>query len=52
MSSKGTKGKQPSKQTTTMTQANPKFVMGQPLLIADELGKAGKSSIDLHDYYM
>jgi hypothetical protein len=52
MSSKATKGKQPFKQTTAMTQANPKFVMDQSMLTADELGKACHPCIDLHNYYM
>jgi hypothetical protein len=37
--SKAAKGKQPSKPMTIMTQANPKFVMSQPMLTADELHK-------------
>jgi hypothetical protein len=52
MLSKATKGKQPLKQTTTMMQTNPKFVMGQSMLTVDELNKVGKACIDLHDYYM
>jgi hypothetical protein len=35
-----------------MTQANPKFVMGQPMLTACELCKAGQPCIDLHNYYI
>jgi hypothetical protein len=50
MSSKATKGNQPFKQTTAMTEANPKFVMGQPMLTVDELDKAGQPCIDLHNY--
>jgi hypothetical protein len=41
MMSKATKGEQPLL-STTMMQANPKFVIGQPMLIADELRKAGQ----------
>jgi hypothetical protein len=41
VSSKATKGKQPLQQMTTMGQANPKFVMGQLMLTADELRKEG-----------
>jgi hypothetical protein len=52
MLSKATKGKQPLKQTTTIMQTNPKFVMGQSMLTVDELNKVGKACIDLHDYYM
>jgi hypothetical protein len=52
MSSKVTKGKQPFKQTTTMMQANPKFVMGQPMLTTNELGKAGQACINLGNYYI
>jgi hypothetical protein len=33
-----------------MMQANLKFVMGQPMLTADELHKAGQHCIDLHNY--
>jgi hypothetical protein len=35
-----------------MTQANLKFVMGQPMLTADELGKVGQPCIDFHNYYI
>jgi hypothetical protein len=52
MSSKATKGKQPLQQRTAMMQANPKFVMGQPMLTTDELHKAGQPCIDLHNYYI
>jgi hypothetical protein len=52
MSSKTTKVKQPFKQMITMTQANSKFIMGQPMLIVDELGKAGQVCKDLHNYYI
>jgi hypothetical protein len=52
MSSKAIKGKQPLQQTTVMMQANPKFVMGRPILTADELHKAGQPCIDLHNYYI
>jgi hypothetical protein len=52
ISSKATKGKQPLQHRTTMMQANSKFVMGQPMLTADELCKAGQPYIDLHNYYI
>jgi hypothetical protein len=52
MSSKAIKGKQPLQQTTVMMQANLKFVMGRPILTADELHKAGQPCIDLHNYYI
>jgi hypothetical protein len=52
MSSKATMGKQPLKQTTAMMQANLKFVMGKPMLTADELGKASQLCVDLHNYYI
>jgi hypothetical protein len=48
MSSKATKGKQPFNQTTAMIQANPKFIMGQPMLTVDELGKAGQPKWSRH----
>jgi hypothetical protein len=57
--SKTTKGKQQLKQLpanpklpTAMTQANPKFVMGMLMLIVDMLKLAGKSCIELHNYYI
>jgi hypothetical protein len=46
MSSKATKAKEP------LTQANPKFVMGKPMLIVDTLHKAGQPCVDLHNYYI
>jgi hypothetical protein len=52
MSPKATKDKQPFKQTSAIMQANLKFVMGQPMLTADELGKAGQACIYLHNYYI
>jgi hypothetical protein len=52
MSSKAIKGKQPLQQTIAMTRANPKFVMGQLMLTADELDKAGQPCIDLHNNYI
>jgi hypothetical protein len=52
MSSKAIKGKQPLQQTIAMMQANPNFVMGQPMLTADELHKEGQPCIDLHNYYI
>jgi hypothetical protein len=61
--SKATKAKQPLKQLVTvmqanpklppaMTQVNPKFVMGKPMLTADALHKLGQPCIDLHNYYI
>jgi hypothetical protein len=50
MSSKTTKGKQPSKESANlklplaMMQANPKFVMGKLMLTVDVLHKAGHRS--------
>jgi hypothetical protein len=44
-------GKQPLQQTA-MTQANPKYVMGEPMLTTDQLHEAGQSCIDLHNYYI
>jgi hypothetical protein len=35
-----------------MTQANPKFVMGKPMLTVDVLHNAGQPCIDLHNYYI
>jgi hypothetical protein len=59
ISSKTTKGKQQLKQVLAnpkfliaMTQANPKFVMGRPMLTVDALHKAGKSCVELHNYYI
>jgi hypothetical protein len=59
ISSKTTKGKQQLKQSlanpklsTAMTQANPKFVMGRPMLTVDALKLADKSYIELHNYYI
>jgi hypothetical protein len=37
---------------TAMTQANPKIVMGRPMLTADTLKLAGKSCVELHNYYI
>jgi hypothetical protein len=51
MSYKATMGKQPLLQTT-MTQAIPKFVMGQPMLSVDVPHKAGQHCINLHNYYI
>jgi hypothetical protein len=52
MSSKATKGKKPVKEleanlklSTTMTQANPKFIMGKSMLTVDMLKEAGKSCV-------
>jgi hypothetical protein len=59
MSSKGTKGKKPLKESvanpklpSAMMQANPKFVMGKPMLIVDALHKTGQSCVELHNYYI
>jgi hypothetical protein len=59
MSSKATKGKKPMKElkanpkmTTAMTQANLKFVLGKSILIVDALKQAGKSCVELHNYYI
>jgi hypothetical protein len=35
-----------------MTQANPKFVMGMPMLTVDTLKLVGKSCVELHNYYI
>jgi hypothetical protein len=35
-----------------MTQANPKFVMGQLMLTVDVLQKAGQPCVELHNYYI
>jgi hypothetical protein len=35
-----------------MTQANPKFVMGMPMLTVDALHKVGKPCVELHNYYI
>jgi hypothetical protein len=37
---------------TTMMQANPKFVMGRPMLTVNVLHKAGKPCMELHNYYI
>jgi hypothetical protein len=58
MSSKGTKGKKkPLKEPvanpkflSAMTQANPKFVMGEPMLTINMLYKVGQPCVDLHNY--
>jgi hypothetical protein len=58
MSSKATKGKQPLKESANpklplaMTQSNPKFVMGKPMLTVDVLDKAGQPCVNLHNYYI
>jgi hypothetical protein len=58
MSSKATKGNQPLKELSnpklppTMTQSNPNFVMGKPMLTTDALDKEGQASVDLHNYYI
>jgi hypothetical protein len=57
--SKATKGKklvQESeanlKEPTAITQANPKFVLGKPMLTIDVLKQAGKSCVELHNLYI
>jgi hypothetical protein len=59
MSSKATKGKKlvteseaNPKLPIAMTQANPKFVMGKPMLIVNALKKAGKSCVEFHNCYI
>jgi hypothetical protein len=52
------RGKQPLKELAnlklppTMTQYNPKFVIGKPILTADALDKAGQACVSLHNYYI
>jgi hypothetical protein len=59
MSSKGTKGKKPLRESaanpklsSAMTQANTKFVMGKLRLTVDALHMAGQPCVELHNYYM
>jgi hypothetical protein len=58
MSSKTTKGKQQLKESANpklslaMTQANPKFIMGKPMLTINVLHKAGQPCAELHNYYI
>jgi hypothetical protein len=59
MSSKAAKGKKPVKEleanmklSAAMTQANPKFAMGKPMLTVNALKQAGKSCVELHNYYI
>jgi hypothetical protein len=59
MSSKGTKGKKPLKESvanlklsSAMMQAYPKFVMGKQMLIVDTLHKEGQPCVKPHNYYM
>jgi hypothetical protein len=35
-----------------MTQANPKFVMGRPMLTVDTLHKVSKPCVKVHNYYI
>jgi hypothetical protein len=35
-----------------MTQSNPKFVMGRPMLTINVLHKAGKPCVELQNYYI
>jgi hypothetical protein len=41
-----------SKFLIAMMQANPKFVIGRPMLTVDALHKAGKPYVELHNYYI
>jgi hypothetical protein len=59
MSSKGTKGKKPLKESvanpklpSAMTQANLKFVMGKLMLTIDTFHKVGQPCVELHNYYI
>jgi hypothetical protein len=59
MSFKSTKGKKLVKESEAnpklpiaMTQDNPKFVMGKPMLTVDVLKQASKSCVKLHNYYI
>jgi hypothetical protein len=38
--------------STAMTQANPKFIMGKPILTIDTLKQTGKSCVKFHNYYI
>jgi hypothetical protein len=51
MLSKATNNKQPLQQRAMM-QANPKYVVDQPMLTPDQLCEAGQHCIDLHNYYI
>ena len=46
----------PAKKATDIapvwTQENPKFKYGKPMMTVDELAKAGKECVELHNYYM
>jgi hypothetical protein len=37
---------------TSMTNVNPKYVMGQTVLLADQLREVGQYRFDLHNYYI
>jgi hypothetical protein len=59
MSSKATKDKKlvneleaNPKLPIAMMQANPEFVMGRLMLTVDTLKQAGKSCVELHNYYI
>jgi mannitol-specific phosphotransferase system IIBC component len=57
MLSKATKAKQPLilanlKLLPALTQGNPNFVMGKPMLTIDALHKAGQPCVNLHNYYI
>jgi hypothetical protein len=56
---KETKGKKPLKESeanpklpTVMMHANPKFQIGKPMLTLNTLKEAGKSCVNLHNYYI
>jgi hypothetical protein len=49
--SKETKGKQ-SLMQTTMMNANPKYVRGEPVLTTEQLHEAGQYCVELHNYYI
>jgi hypothetical protein len=58
---KSSKAKQPLQQpsrgklksiSTAMTSANPKFEKGKWMLNANELSKAGRFCVELHNYYI
>jgi hypothetical protein len=59
MSSKGTKGKKPLKESvansmlpSAMMQDNPKFIVGKTMLTVDVLHKAGQPCVELHNYHI
>jgi hypothetical protein len=59
VSSNGTKDKKPLKELvanlklpSAMTQANPKFVLGKPMLTINVLHKVGQPCVELRNYYI